>query len=96
MLEPKEGTLVTFKWAKEMVTRPRREVVMLLTRSCHIISVLVGLVIYQEIVARKGGVTHRAPGVPAFWQPKNWLPKICAEHSLLMGHPPCTLLTTRY
>jgi hypothetical protein len=96
MLKLIESAAIALKRAKEMIAWTCQEIVLLLARSRHIISVLVGFAIYQEMVARKGGVPRRTPGVPAFRQYKNWPPKICTEHSLLMGHPPCTSLTARH
>jgi hypothetical protein len=94
LLNTKEGTGITFEGAKEVISWTSTKEIILLAWSGHVMSVLVCFAIYQEIVARKGGVTGRTPSVPAFWQPKNRTPKIRTKEALLMGHPPCTSLTT--
>jgi hypothetical protein len=95
-LETKEGAGIALKRTEEVIAWAGTKKIIFLTWGGHVTSVLVCLAIYQEIVARKNGVTSRTPSVPAFWQSKNRQSKIRTKEALLMGHPPCTSLTARY
>jgi hypothetical protein len=78
----KEGTGVTSKGTKEMVTGTSQKVIILFTWDSHIIPILIGFMVYQEILVRKCGiVTSCTPGVLALvWgSPRTGNPKFAQK-----------------